>query len=61
MLRSFLPYANDSGVDTRWVVLSEQPEFFTITKRIHNKIHGHAGDGEPVGPGIVGNRSPFSG
>ncbi len=25
MLRSFLPYANDAGVDTRWVVLSEGP------------------------------------
>jgi len=50
MLRSFLPYANDSGVDTRWVVLSERPEFFTITKRIHNKIHGHPGDGGPLGP-----------
>jgi trehalose synthase len=51
MLRSFLPYANDSGVDTRWVVLSERPEFFTITKRIHNKIHGHPGDGGRLGPG----------
>ncbi len=49
MLRSFLPYANDSGVDTRWVVLSERPEFFTITKRIHNKLHGHPGDGGSLG------------
>jgi trehalose synthase len=50
MLRSYLPYANDAGVDTRWVVLSERPEFFTITKRIHNKIHGHPGDGGSLGP-----------
>ncbi len=50
MLRSFLPYANDSGVDTRWVVLSERPEFFSITKRLHNKLHGHPGDGGPLGP-----------
>ncbi len=50
MLRSFLPYANDSGVDTRWVVLSERPEFFSITKRLHNKLHGHPGDGGSLGP-----------
>jgi trehalose synthase len=50
MLRSFLPYANDAGVDTRWVVLSEEPEFFGITKRIHNKLHGHPGDGGSLGP-----------
>ena len=49
MLRSFLPYANDSGVDTRWVVLSERPEFFAITKRLHNKLHGHPGDGGSLG------------
>jgi trehalose synthase len=49
MLRSFLPYANDAGVDTRWVVLSERPEFFGITKRIHNKLHGHPGDGGSLG------------
>jgi len=50
MLRAFLPYANDAGVDTRWVVLSEKPEFFGITKRIHNKLHGHPGDGGSLGP-----------
>jgi trehalose synthase len=49
MLRSFLPYANDAGVDTRWVVLSERSEFFATTKRIHNKLHGHPGDGGSLG------------
>ena len=24
------------------------PEFFTITKRIHNRLHGAAGDGGPL-------------
>jgi len=36
-------------VDTRWVVLSERPEFFAITKRLHNKLHGHPGDGGSLG------------
>ena len=49
MLRSFLPYARDAGAQNQWVVLSEQPEFFTITKRIHNKLHGHPGDGGALG------------
>ncbi len=49
MLRSFLPLACDAGADNRWVVLSERPEFFGITKRIHNKLHGHPGDGGPLG------------
>lgn len=49
MLRAFLPYALDSGVDTRWIVVSGTPDFFTVTKRIHNKLHGHPGDGGPLG------------
>jgi trehalose synthase len=49
MLRAFLPYAVDSGVDTRWVVINGTPDFFTVTKRIHNKLHGHPGDGGSLG------------
>lgn len=51
MLRAFLPYAVDSGVDTRWVVVNGTPDFFTVTKRIHNKLHGHPGDGGFLGSG----------
>src|SRR5690348_4407712 len=43
MLWALLPYVRGSGIDTRWVVLRESPEFFAITKRIHNLIHGDAG------------------
>src|SRR5215468_12674744 len=33
------------GVDTRWVVVDPpEPEFFALTKRLHNLIHG---SGEP--------------
>ncbi|HEX6457029.1 MAG TPA: glycosyltransferase [Solirubrobacterales bacterium] len=45
MLRSLLPYARDAGVDVRWVVLREEPEFFAVTKRLHNHLHGDRGDG----------------
>lgn len=44
MLRGFLPYVRDVGIDTRWIVLRESAEFFTLTKRIHNRLHGFPGD-----------------
>jgi trehalose synthase len=50
MLRSLLPYARGAGVDTRWVVLRERAEFFELTKRLHNNLHGDHGDGGPLGP-----------
>jgi trehalose synthase len=31
------------------LVLSGSPEFFAITKRIHNVLHGEPGDGGPLG------------
>lgn len=48
MLRTLLPYTRDAGVDTRWVVLREGPEFFAVTKRLHNRLHGDPGDGRPL-------------
>ncbi|HJR44272.1 MAG TPA: glycosyltransferase [Actinomycetota bacterium] len=49
MLRSLLAYAEGGGVDTRWVVISGNPEFFRVTKRIHNNLHGAEGDGGDLG------------
>lgn len=49
MVRSLLSYARGAGVDARWVVIQGPPEFFRITKRLHNAIHGSAGDGSPIG------------
>jgi trehalose synthase len=45
MLRALLPYVRGAGVDTRWLVLPESDDFFAVTKRIHNRLHGHEGDG----------------
>jgi len=44
MLHAFLPYVRGVGVDTRWVVLHERPEFFKLTKRLHNNLHGVDGE-----------------
>ncbi|MBV8446146.1 MAG: glycosyl transferase family 1, partial [Candidatus Dormibacteraeota bacterium] len=45
MLQSLVPYARGAGIDTRWVVIQGEPEFFAVTKRIHNNLHGSPGDG----------------
>jgi trehalose synthase len=50
MLASLLAYARGAGVDARWVVISGNPGFFRVTKRIHNNLHGAPGDGGPLGP-----------
>ena len=49
MLRSLLAYTRGAGVDTRWSVLTADPAFFAITKRLHNRLHGAIGDGGPLG------------
>lgn len=48
MLRAILPYARGAGIDTRWVVVHGPPEFFRVTKRLHNALHGELGDGSPL-------------
>ncbi|MGH2703954.1 MAG: glycosyltransferase [Actinomycetota bacterium] len=50
MLRSVIAYARGAGMDGRWIVIGGDPEFFRITKRIHNHLHGSPGDGGDLGP-----------
>jgi trehalose synthase len=50
MLRSLLAYARGAGVDARWVVIDGGDEFFRVTKRLHNNLHGAEGDGGELGP-----------
>ncbi|MCW2739277.1 glycosyltransferase [Nocardioides sp.] len=45
MLHTLVAYAAGTGVEVRWLVLTADAEFFDITKRIHNRLHGVAGDG----------------
>ena len=44
MLRTLVAYAAGTGVDIRWLVVGGDPEFFAVTKRIHNRLHGVPGD-----------------
>jgi trehalose synthase len=44
MLPTMVSLLNELGIDTRWFVIqSREQEFFHLTKRVHNLIHG-AGD-----------------
>jgi trehalose synthase len=49
MLYSLIAYARGAGIDSRWVVIEGNPDFFALTKRIHNRLHGSPGDGGPLG------------
>lgn len=42
MLQTLVGYVRDLGVDMRWVVIDGEPDFFDVTKRLHNALHGHA-------------------
>jgi trehalose synthase len=49
MLRSLIGYVRGAAIDARWVTIGGDAEFFGITKRLHNRLHGYAGDGGPLG------------
>lgn len=49
MLQSLIAYGRGAGVDARWLVIEGNPEFFEVTKRIHNRLHGAPGDGGRLG------------
>jgi trehalose synthase len=44
MLQVLVGYTLDAGIDIRWLVMTGETEFFAITKRIHNRLHGAEGD-----------------
>jgi trehalose synthase len=49
MLQVLVGYTLDAQIDIRWLVMSGDAEFFSITKRIHNRLHGAAGDAGELG------------
>ncbi|MEE8312493.1 MAG: glycosyltransferase [Candidatus Binatia bacterium] len=50
MLHRLVGYGRGMGMDSRWLVVSGDEEFFRITKRLHNALHGAEGDGSELGP-----------
>jgi trehalose synthase len=49
MLQVLVGYVKHSGIDARWLVIGGDQQFFSITKRVHNQLHGAAGDGDGLG------------
>jgi trehalose synthase len=49
MLQGLVGYVEDLGIPVRWSVIGGDPEFFAITKRLHNQIHGQDGPEGPLG------------
>ena len=50
MLETLVPYMNSAGVRCRWIVIEGSEDFFEVTKRLHNFLHGDEGDGGHLGP-----------
>src|SRR5215471_19161488 len=40
MLQVLVGYVNDVGIPIGWLVVTGDAQFFAITKRLHNQIHG---------------------
>jgi trehalose synthase len=45
MLQVLVGYVEDLAIAIGWVVITGDAEFFAITKRLHNQIHGQAASG----------------
>ena len=60
MLLVLVGYMLDADVDVRWLVINGDEEFFTITKRIHNRLHGVEGDDGDLGQSEAAHYSDIS-
>ena len=49
MLHVLVGYIRGAGVAIRWLVVTGEPTFFAVTKRIHNRLHGVPGDHGALG------------
>ncbi|MEZ0345537.1 MAG: glycosyltransferase [Infirmifilum sp.] len=41
ILHSMVPLMRSLGIDTEWQVLEAEPEFFQVTKKLHNALQGN--------------------
>ncbi len=49
MLWSWVGLARGLEIDMRWLTISGTLDFFVLTKRLHNQLHGAEGDGGALG------------
>jgi trehalose synthase len=50
LLRAIVSYARGAGVDTRWLVIAGEREFFQLTKQLHNAVHSVGPESFAPGP-----------
>jgi trehalose synthase len=50
ILRNMIPLLNELGVPTNWEVIEGRPDFFAMTKTLHNALHGRP---EPLTPKMI--------
>jgi trehalose synthase len=48
MLQALLGYTRSVGIDSRWLVVEGNPDFFRVTKRLHHALHDASGDGSEL-------------
>jgi trehalose synthase len=48
LLHQLLGYLTGFSIRCRWLVIEGDQDFFWVTKRIHNRLHGSMGDGGPL-------------
>ena len=44
ILSRLVPLLNQLGVDVRWQIISGDAQFFEVTKKLHNALHGKVED-----------------
>ena len=49
LLHQLLGYLTGFSIRCRWLVVEGDQDFFLVTKRVHNRLHGSMGDGGPLG------------
>ena len=49
MLPHLIGYPKVAGIDSRWLVVNGNAEFFKVSKRLHHALHGSDGDASPLG------------
>jgi trehalose synthase len=49
MLYTLLGYVRHLGIEVEWLVIGGDPDFFAVTKRLHNGLYGGSGDGRELG------------
>ncbi len=55
MLQVLVGYTAGLDIAVRWMVVGGDPDFFAITKRLHNQIHGEAGGTGPLSSADAGH------